>query len=55
MGGLPLILQVLSLIVDIGILLILVVEYNFDKIVYEKERYKHRTRKPKIIYEKEMD
>jgi hypothetical protein len=31
---------------DAGILWILIEEFNFDKIAYEKEQYKRRAKKP---------
>ena len=35
-------IAVLTLAVDIGILWILIAEYNFDRIIYEKGIYKRR-------------
>lgn len=59
MGSLPLIIEILALLVDIAILVVLIIEFNYDKIQVERERAKkQRIRKPKEIippYEKEMD
>jgi hypothetical protein len=34
-----------SMLLDAGILWILIMEYDFDKIVYEKELYKRKKKK----------
>jgi alpha-N-acetylglucosamine transferase len=39
------ILEALMLLVDVGILLILVVEFQYDKVIYEKEQYKKKRQK----------
>lgn len=46
------IVSILTLLVDIGILWILIIEFNFDRIVYEKEQYRGRSvkRKKKMEY-----
>jgi hypothetical protein len=38
-------IAVVAVLLDAGILWILVMEYNYDKIVYEKSSYKKRTHK----------
>jgi hypothetical protein len=40
-------IALVTLAVDIGILWILIREYNFDKIAYEKEQYKKMTKRRK--------
>lgn len=37
--------SLITLLVDIGILWILIKEFNFDKIAYEKEQYKKRAKR----------
>jgi hypothetical protein len=39
-------IALVAVALDAGILWILVMEYNYDKIVYEKSSYKKRTHKP---------
>jgi hypothetical protein len=48
MGPMPLELVIagLTLLVDIGILWILIKEYNYDKVIFEKQRYKKKVKKP---------
>ncbi len=48
-------IALVTLTVDIGILWILIAEYNYDRIVYEKQAYKKKPIKPKVSYEKDMD
>jgi hypothetical protein len=38
-------IAVVCMLLDAGILWILVEEFNFDKIAYEKEQYKKRVKK----------
>lgn len=38
-------IMIICMLLDAGILWILVMEYNYDKIVYEKSSYKKRTHK----------
>lgn len=38
-------IAVMCMLLDAGILWILVEEFNFDKIAYEKEQYKKRVKK----------
>jgi hypothetical protein len=38
-------IAVVCMLLDAGILWILIEEFNFDKIAYEKEQYKGRTKK----------
>ena len=40
-----LVVSILTLGVDIGILWILIAEFNYDKIIYEKSQWKKRTKK----------
>jgi len=47
MGRLSLIIEVLTLIVDIGILWVLLIEFNYDKIQDEKREYKEVQKKRK--------
>jgi hypothetical protein len=47
MGHLPLIIETLTLLVDIGILWILWVEFNYDKIQDEKREYRETQKKRK--------
>lgn len=52
--------EILSLILETGVLVVLIIEFNFDKIQLEKEQAKKqrkRIEKPKeiITYEKDMD
>ena len=38
-------IMIICMLLDAGILWILVEEFNFDKIAYEKEQYKKRVKK----------
>ena len=40
-------IAVICMLLDAGILWILIEEFNFDKIAYEKEQYKKRSRRKK--------
>jgi len=43
----------ICMLLDAGILWILIEEFNYDKVVYEKEQYKRHTRKKKFILPEE--
>lgn len=42
-------IAVVSMLLDAGILWILIEEFNYDKIIYEKQQYK--SRKKKLTFE----
>lgn len=46
-----LLVELLTLAVDIGILWILVAEFNYDKVIYERSQYKKRTKKHLVFNE----
>jgi len=43
-------IAIISMLLDAGILWILIEEFNFDKIAYEKEQYKRKGKK-KLFFE----
>ena len=46
----PLIIGILTLVVDIGILAILILEFNYDKVQDEKKHYQRRKKKPDFYH-----
>lgn len=46
-----LLVELLTLAVDIGILWILIAEFNYDKVIYERSQYKKRTKKHLVFNE----
>jgi hypothetical protein len=44
-------IAVVCMLLDAGILWILVKEFNFDKIAYEKDQYHKRVTKKKLTFE----